>query len=78
MGQSVAVDGKVGRDFLGFFQQATISGMIGGAMTGRGQSLTITGSAEIAGKAKFDGEKEANVSTDAKLAYPLEYQKVGA
>ena len=76
MGQSVAVDGKVGRDFFGLFQQATVAGTIGGALTGRGQSLSITGAAEIDGKAKFEGDKEASVSSDAKLAFPLEYSKL--
>jgi len=75
-GQSIAVDGKVGHDFLGFFAQATISGMIGGSLVGKGESLSITGSAEIDGKTSFEGDKQPNVSSDAKLASPLEYKKM--
>jgi cytoskeletal protein CcmA (bactofilin family) len=75
-GQTVTLDGKVGRDFLGYFQQATLSGIIGGNMKGKGDSLTIGSTAQIDGKAFFDGDKPAIVATDAKLASPLEFKKL--
>ena len=72
--QTLTLDGKVGRDLLGFFQQATLSGTIGGSLKAKGDSLTIASGAVIDGKASFEGGKPANVSSDAKLAFPLEYK----
>jgi cytoskeletal protein CcmA (bactofilin family) len=74
-GSSVTLDGKLDRDFLGFFGQATIAGSIGGEMQAKGDSLTIDSSASIAGKAKFEGGKPAQVSSEAKLASPLEFKQ---
>jgi len=73
--QSVTLDGKIGRDFVGFFTQANLSGFIGGSLQGRGQSLAINSTAEIEGKAQFEGEKPATVASEAKLASPLEFTK---
>jgi len=72
--QTLTVDGKLGRDFLGFFGQGTFSGFIGGSLVARGNSLNITGGAEIDGKSTFQGDKPAIVSSEAKLASPLEYK----
>jgi len=74
--QNLMIDGKIGRDFLGFFHQATVSGLIGGALDSRGNSLTLTSTAEIDGKAEFQGDKPAIVSSEAKLAFPLEYKRL--
>jgi len=74
--QTATLDGKIGTDFLGFFQQATLSGFIGGNMKAKGQSLTIGSSAEIDGKAVFEGDKPAVVAAEAKLGSPLEYKKL--
>ncbi len=74
--QTVTLDGKIGRDFLGFFQQATLSGVIEGAVEARGDSLTITGSAEIGGKTAFEGNKPAIVSSGAKLASPIQFKQL--
>jgi cytoskeletal protein CcmA (bactofilin family) len=76
MTQTVTLDGKIDRDFLGFFQQATLSGFIGGSMDARGDSLTITGRADIGGKAAFEGNKPASVSSDAKLASPIVFKQM--
>jgi hypothetical protein len=75
-GQSLSVDGKVGRDFLGFFENGTISGFVGGSVKGRGKSLSIVSGAEIDGKTSFEGQQPANVSSDAKLASPAEFTKI--
>lgn len=72
--QILTVEGKVGRDVLAFFQQATFAGPIGGSLKGKGDSLTISSSAVIAGASEFEGSKPANVSSDAKLASPLQYK----
>lgn len=75
-GQTVTLDGKIGRDFLAFFQQASISGAIEGSMRGKGESLNINSGAMIGGKASFEGDKPAAVSSDAKLASPMEFKKL--
>ncbi len=75
-GQTVTLDGKIGRDFLGFFQQASISGTIEGSLRGKGESLNINSGAMIGGKASFEGDKPATVSSEAKLASPIEFTKL--
>jgi hypothetical protein len=75
-GQTATLDGKLGQDFLGFFQQATLSGFVGGSVEGKGASMNITGGAEIDGKTNFEGDKPPNVSSDAKLGSPMEYKKL--
>jgi cytoskeletal protein CcmA (bactofilin family) len=74
-GQTVTVDGKIGRDLLGFFQQASISGTIDGNLRGKGESLNIGSAGVIGGKASFEGDKPATVSSEAKLASPIEFTK---
>ena len=74
-GQTETLDGKIGRDYLGFFQQASISGTIDGSLRGKGESLSINSGAVIGGKASFEGEKPATVSSEAKLASPLEFTR---
>jgi cytoskeletal protein CcmA (bactofilin family) len=74
--QILTVEGKVGRDVLAFLQQATLAGKIGGSVKAKGDSLTITSSAVIDGTAEFEGTKPATVSSDAKLASPLQYTHV--
>lgn len=75
-GQTLTLDGRIGGDFLGFFETGTISGFIGGSAITRGKSLAIASSAEIDGKTKFEGQKEPSVSSDAKLASPVEFTKI--
>lgn len=75
-GQSVTVDGKVERDFLGFFETGTITGFIGGSVKSQGKSLSINSGAEVAGKAEFEGDAEPSVSSQAKLASPFVFKKI--
>lgn len=75
-GNTITLDGKLGRDLLGMFHQATLSGPIGGSVDARGDSLTISSGAQIDGRASFEGNQEATVSSDAKLASPLEFKKM--
>ena len=74
--QTVTLDGKIDRDYLGFFQQATLSGTIGGNVNAKGDSLTVSGSAAIGGKTTFEGNKPAVVSSEARLASPIEFKKM--
>jgi hypothetical protein len=73
--QTLAVDGKIGQDLLGFFAQATLSGNIAGTFSGKGNSLNLTDTAEIGGKAKFEGDKTPVVASNAKLASPIDFKK---
>jgi cytoskeletal protein CcmA (bactofilin family) len=72
---SGSLDGKVDRDFVGFFAHATLSGFIGGSARMKGESLNINSGAQIDGKSTFEGDKPAIVSSDAKLAFPLEFKQ---
>jgi cytoskeletal protein CcmA (bactofilin family) len=73
--QTLTLDGSLGRDLLAFSGQSSINGNIGGTMYVRGDSLSISNSASVGGKATFNGTKPAQVGSGAKLAYPLEYKK---
>jgi cytoskeletal protein CcmA (bactofilin family) len=74
-GTTVTLDGKIGRDVVAFATQTSISGTIGGSLQGKGKSLTISPTAEIDGKAEFEGAKPATVSSEAKLASPVQFTK---
>jgi cytoskeletal protein CcmA (bactofilin family) len=73
--ETLTLDGKVGRDVLTYFHQATISGTIQGNLKAKGQTLLISSGAQIDGRTSFEGDNPADVSSDAKLASPLEYKK---
>jgi cytoskeletal protein CcmA (bactofilin family) len=71
--QTLSVDGKLNGDLLSMFQQATLSGAIGGSIRTKGDVLTISSGASIAGKSYFEGNKPATVASDAKLGSPIEF-----
>jgi cytoskeletal protein CcmA (bactofilin family) len=73
--QSLTIDGNLGRDLLAFSGQSSINGNIAGTMYVKGDSMSISNSASIGGKATFAGAKPAEVGSGAKLAFPLEYKK---
>jgi len=70
-GETATLDGKIDRDVLAYFKQLSISGTIGGNLQGKGESLSIGSGAVINGSAKFEGEKQPSVASDAKLASPV-------
>jgi hypothetical protein len=74
--ESVALDGKLGRDFLGFFKRANISGTVNGAFEGKGETLVIESTAEMAGRIHFKGGNAPEVSPQAKLSSPVEFEKM--
>lgn len=74
--QLLALDGQVGGDLLAYTQSTTISGTVGGSVDGRGESLSISSSAQIDGSTKFVGEKPPDVASRAKLASPVDYTKL--
>lgn len=74
--ESISLDGKLARDFLGFFSRTNITGTVGGAFDGRGQTLAIESSAVMGGRVHFKGDKDVDVSPQAKLASPVEFEKM--
>jgi len=73
--KSLTLDGKLGRDLLGFCAFGTVSGTIGGNLHVKGDSLSVSSGAVIAGKASFEGNKAPDVSSGAKLASPMEFKQ---
>ncbi len=71
----LSLDGHVGRDLLAFAGQSNISGDIGGSVKIRGGELNIDSSADIRGPVDFQGDKEPQVSAQAKLASPVHFVK---
>lgn len=71
----LSLDGHVGRDLLAFAGQANLSGNIDGSVKIRGGELNIDSSAEIKGPVLFEGNREPQVSPQAKLASPVQFVK---
>ncbi|HEX8838829.1 MAG TPA: hypothetical protein VF748_17935 [Candidatus Acidoferrum sp.] len=71
----LSLDGHVGRDLLAFAGQANLSGNIDGSVKIRGGELNIDSSAEIKGPVHFEGDREPQVSPQAKLASPVQFVK---
>jgi cytoskeletal protein CcmA (bactofilin family) len=74
--QSFNLDGQVGRNLLFFAQHGTISGTVEGNVDARGEGLRINGSAKVGGPIHFEGENAPDVSSDAKLASPVDFHKM--
>ncbi|MBI3670599.1 MAG: hypothetical protein HY237_12560 [Acidobacteria bacterium] len=71
-----SLDGRMNRDLLGFIGKSVLNGFIGGNARVASDRLTIGPSAEIAGKATYQGARQPEVSPQAKLASPLEVKIV--
>lgn len=76
--EAAALEGKIGRDVLAYFDRLSLSGPVGGGLKFRGKHLTIGPSAEIAGRAVFEqvGHGQPDVSPQAKLSSPLEVKRI--
>ena len=74
--KSLSLDGHLGRDLLIFAEHTGISGKVEGGVQAKGDSLDISSTAEIGGPVRFDGNKEPEVSSQAKLASPVDYHKL--
>jgi len=72
----LSLDGRLGRDLLIFSKDARISGRIAGGIRAKGDTLDITSTAEVVGPVHFEGNKPPDVSPQAKLKSPVEYQKM--
>lgn len=74
--QTLSLDGRLGRDLLMFGQHANISGTVGGGIRAKGETLSISSTAEVDGPIHFEGDRPPDVSSQAKLASPVEYIKL--
>ena len=75
IGESVGVDGHLGRDLVAFADQTIISGTVDGEIRVKGRTMSIGSSAEVAGPVRFEGDNPATVSSGAKLASAVQFTK---
>jgi cytoskeletal protein CcmA (bactofilin family) len=73
---NLTLEGQLGRDMLLFVKRFSLSGKVGGAIKMKGDTLNIQSTAEVGGPIHFEGNNPAEVSPQAKLASPVEYQKM--
>lgn len=66
------LNGPIRGDLLAMTGQLDVDGPIGGNMRVRGDELTIGPTAQIAGRAQYEGSKQPSVAGGAKLASPME------
>jgi cytoskeletal protein CcmA (bactofilin family) len=74
--ENLNMEGSLGRDLLIFAKHMTLAGKIDGAIKMKGDMLTIKSSAKVAGPIRYEGNKEPEVSPQAKLASPVDYRKL--
>src|SRR6266849_1436632 len=74
--ENLTLEGTLGRDVLMFGKHFTLSGKVAGGIRMKGDELTINSNAEVDGPIRFEGNKEAEVATGAKLASPVEFHKL--
>jgi len=74
--ENLNLEGSLGRDILIFAKHFTLSGKVGGGIRMKGDSLTINSNAQVDGPIRFEGNREAEVATGAKLASPVEFHKM--
>jgi len=70
-----SLDGHVGRDLLAMGGQVTITGDIQGSAKIWSGELIIDSSARMGGPIDFKSDNPPQVSSGAKLAYPVHYEK---
>jgi cytoskeletal protein CcmA (bactofilin family) len=73
--KSLNLDGKVGRDLLLFGEHIGIAGTVGGGIQARGRTLSISSGAQVQGPISFTGDEQPEVSSQAKLASPVDFHK---
>jgi cytoskeletal protein CcmA (bactofilin family) len=69
------LDGTLGRDLLMFGKHPSISGRVGGEIKAKVDTLTINSGAEVDGPIHVEGNNPPEVSSQAKLASPVDYHK---
>ena len=76
MGQTVSVDGHLGRDLLDMGDETIISGTIDGEVQSKGNSMSIASTAQVGGPIHFEGEHQATVDAGARLASPVQFTQM--
>jgi cytoskeletal protein CcmA (bactofilin family) len=71
-GQNAELDGHIGGDVLALVADLTIDGRLDRDLTVRGDRLTIGPTAEIDGHAKYEGRRQPDIASGAKLASPIQ------
>jgi hypothetical protein len=74
--REATLDGRINRDLASFTGKTILNGFVGGDAQLRGGNLTIGSSAEMNGRASYEGQHRPEVSSQAKLASPLEIHMV--
>ena len=74
--ENLNLEGSLGRDLMLFGKHLTLSGIVDGAIQMKGDLLTINSSAKVAGPIRYEGNREPEVSPQAKLASPVDYRKM--
>jgi cytoskeletal protein CcmA (bactofilin family) len=72
-GGTLTLDGHVDRDVLFFGDEVNVNNVVGGGIREKGHSLNISAAAQVGGPIRFEGDKPAEVSSQAKLASPVEF-----
>jgi len=71
-GATAELDGHIGGDVLALVGDLTINGRLDRDLTVRGDRLTIGSTAQIGGKAKYEGRGQPDIASGAKLASPIQ------
>jgi cytoskeletal protein CcmA (bactofilin family) len=74
--ENLNLEGSLGRDIFIFAKHFTLSGKVGGGIRMKGDELTINSNAQVDGPIRYEGNREADVATGAKLASPVEFHKL--
>jgi cytoskeletal protein CcmA (bactofilin family) len=74
--ESLNLDGAVERDILSMGKHIGINGKVDGDVRVKAEALTIGSSAEVHGPIHYNGDKPPDVSPQAKLASPVDFQKL--
>ena len=74
--ENLNLEGGLGKDLLMFGKHLNLSGKVEGAIRMKGDLLSINSSAQVAGPIHYEGNKEPEVSPQAKLASPVDYHKM--
>lgn len=69
---SAEVDGHVGGDLAAFVGDLTINGRLDRDVTMRGDRFTIGSTAEIDGQTRYEGRRQPEIASGAKLASPIQ------
>ncbi len=71
-GGEATLDGRIHRDFMTYSGRTALNGHVGGDLWAKSGQLSVGPTTEIDGKAVYTGEKQPDVSPQAKLAHPIE------